>query len=277
MSVGRGCATSSRRRLPAPAWCGRSVAAASCSASTTSIRRDGESFLDPALGVAARIDDEALRRGLLVYSTQPTADGYAGDQTLLTPAFVSSEEELALIVERMAETVRAVETLDCRGRDGPARTPVTALARSPGARRTGRLHDGRPEDNRGPLPARAMEGSDGHRRRWRTSDRLDARGRTAVVSARGGHPPLRRGRDGGRRAPRRLARHSEGPAHRGHGAVGLRQVDADAHPRRARSADLRRGLDRRHRHHAHGRPGADACSGAATSASSSSSSTSCRC
>jgi len=71
--------------------------------------RDGESFLDPALGVAARIDDEAFRRGLLVYSTQPTADGYAGDQTLLTPAFVSSEEELGLIVERTAETVRAVE------------------------------------------------------------------------------------------------------------------------------------------------------------------------
>jgi len=71
--------------------------------------RDGESFLDPALGVAARIDDEAFRRGLLVYSTQPTADGYAGDQTLLAPAFVSSEEELGLIVERMAETVRAVE------------------------------------------------------------------------------------------------------------------------------------------------------------------------
>ncbi len=70
---------------------------------------DGESFLDPALGVARRIDEEALRRGLLVYSTQPTADGYAGDQTLLTPAFVSSEDELALIVERMAETVADVE------------------------------------------------------------------------------------------------------------------------------------------------------------------------
>lgn len=71
--------------------------------------RDGESFLDPSLGVAGRINEEALRRGLLVYSTQPTADGYAGDQTLITPAFVSSERELALIVERLAETVQAVE------------------------------------------------------------------------------------------------------------------------------------------------------------------------
>jgi cytochrome P450 len=70
---------------------------------------DARSFLDPALGVARRIDMEALRRGLIVYSTQPTADGWAGDQTLIAPAFTSSEEELALVVERMAATVEAVE------------------------------------------------------------------------------------------------------------------------------------------------------------------------
>ncbi|HSC90266.1 MAG TPA: aminotransferase class III-fold pyridoxal phosphate-dependent enzyme [Gaiellaceae bacterium] len=71
--------------------------------------RDGESFLPPGLRVARRIDLEALRRGLLVYSTQPTADGYAGDQTLLAPAFVSTQQELDLIVERLADTVRHVE------------------------------------------------------------------------------------------------------------------------------------------------------------------------
>ena len=71
--------------------------------------RDGESLLPANLRVARRIDVEALRRGLLVYPTQPTADGYTGDQTLLAPAFVSSERELELIVERMAETVRQVE------------------------------------------------------------------------------------------------------------------------------------------------------------------------
>jgi len=70
---------------------------------------DGRSFLDPTLGAARKIDLEALERGLLVYSTQPTADGYAGDQTLLAPAFTSTDEELDLIVERMADTVRAVE------------------------------------------------------------------------------------------------------------------------------------------------------------------------
>jgi adenosylmethionine-8-amino-7-oxononanoate aminotransferase len=71
--------------------------------------RDGESFLDPELGVARRIDMVALDGGLLVYSTQPTTDGYAGDQTLLAPAFTSTDAELAEMVERMASVVRSVE------------------------------------------------------------------------------------------------------------------------------------------------------------------------
>lgn len=71
--------------------------------------RDGESFLDPKLTVAARIDGEALERGLTLYSTAPTGDGYAGDQTALAPAFVSTDEELGMMVERTAEAVRAVE------------------------------------------------------------------------------------------------------------------------------------------------------------------------
>ncbi|MFI6286623.1 aspartate aminotransferase family protein [Streptomyces sp. NPDC051018] len=70
---------------------------------------DGESFLDPALGVAGRIDQEARDRQLVIYSTQPTADGFAGDQTLLAPAFVATDGELDEIVERVAATVRAVE------------------------------------------------------------------------------------------------------------------------------------------------------------------------
>ena len=44
-----------------------------------------------------------------MYSTQPTADGYAGDQTLIAPAFVSTDAELAEMVARMAATVGAVE------------------------------------------------------------------------------------------------------------------------------------------------------------------------
>lgn len=70
---------------------------------------DGTSLLDPALRVARRIDAEALERLLLVYSTQPTADGYAGDQTLLAPAFIASDLELEQMVERLAATVGAVD------------------------------------------------------------------------------------------------------------------------------------------------------------------------
>jgi hypothetical protein len=71
--------------------------------------RDGESMLPPELAVARRIDEVALENGLCVYSTQPTADGWTGDQTLLAPAFVATDDELGERVERMARTVRTVE------------------------------------------------------------------------------------------------------------------------------------------------------------------------
>ncbi len=71
--------------------------------------RDRRSFLAPALRVARRIDVDALRRGLVVYSTQPTADGWAGDQTLLAPAFTSTAAELDEIASRFAATVASVE------------------------------------------------------------------------------------------------------------------------------------------------------------------------
>jgi adenosylmethionine-8-amino-7-oxononanoate aminotransferase len=71
--------------------------------------RDGESFLPSELGVARRIDQKALGLGLTVYSTQPTADGYTGDQSLLAPAFVMTDDELDQLILRMAAAVRAIE------------------------------------------------------------------------------------------------------------------------------------------------------------------------
>jgi adenosylmethionine-8-amino-7-oxononanoate aminotransferase len=71
--------------------------------------RDGESFLPVELDVASLIDDTALEHGLLVTSTHPQADGYAGDQTLLAPAYVSTDEELAEIVDRFRATIASVE------------------------------------------------------------------------------------------------------------------------------------------------------------------------
>lgn len=70
--------------------------------------RDGESFLPPDLGVAGRIDETAFERGLILLSTQPTRDGYAGDQSLFAPAFTATDDELAEMVERFAAVVREV-------------------------------------------------------------------------------------------------------------------------------------------------------------------------
>ena len=70
--------------------------------------RDGTSFLPPELGVARRVDLTAMDRGLIVYSTMPTRDGFAGDQTLFAPPFTTSDAELSEMVLRFAETIRIV-------------------------------------------------------------------------------------------------------------------------------------------------------------------------
>jgi hypothetical protein len=70
--------------------------------------RDGQSFLPPELRVGGRIDAAAFDRGLIVLSTQPTRDGYAGDQTLFAPAFTATDDELAEMVVRFRDVVRRV-------------------------------------------------------------------------------------------------------------------------------------------------------------------------
>jgi len=71
--------------------------------------RDGESFLPVELDVAGIVDDTALEHGLLITSTHPQADGFAGDQILLAPAYVSTDEELAEMVDRFRDTMIEVE------------------------------------------------------------------------------------------------------------------------------------------------------------------------
>ena len=70
--------------------------------------RDGESFLPYELRVGSKIDEAAFERDLIVLSTQPTRDGYAGDQTLFAPAFTATDDELAEMLSRFADTVRHV-------------------------------------------------------------------------------------------------------------------------------------------------------------------------
>jgi adenosylmethionine-8-amino-7-oxononanoate aminotransferase len=70
--------------------------------------RDGRSFLPPELRVAGRVDRAAFEGGLITLSTQPTRDGYAGDQTLFAPAFTASDDELEEMVSRFADSVTRV-------------------------------------------------------------------------------------------------------------------------------------------------------------------------
>jgi adenosylmethionine-8-amino-7-oxononanoate aminotransferase len=86
--------------------------------------RDGESFLPSELRVAGRIDQAAFERELITLSTQPTRDGFAGDQSLFAPPFVTSDEELAEMVSRFADTVRQVaEEIDADLSATRPRTP----------------------------------------------------------------------------------------------------------------------------------------------------------
>jgi adenosylmethionine-8-amino-7-oxononanoate aminotransferase len=71
--------------------------------------RDTTSFLPDDLDAAALVDDTALEHGLLVTSTHPQADGYAGDQVLLAPAYTSTDDELGEMIERFADTMVDVE------------------------------------------------------------------------------------------------------------------------------------------------------------------------
>jgi adenosylmethionine-8-amino-7-oxononanoate aminotransferase len=91
--------------------------------------RDGASFLPPELRVAGRIDEAALERGLITLSTQPTRDGYAGDQTLFAPPFTTDEGELADMVSRFAEAERRVAgDVESELATTPQPSPITTPA-----------------------------------------------------------------------------------------------------------------------------------------------------
>jgi adenosylmethionine-8-amino-7-oxononanoate aminotransferase len=70
--------------------------------------RDGTSFLPVDLRVAGRVDQAAFDRELITLSTQPTRDGFAGDQTLFAPPFTATDDELREMVERFADAVHHV-------------------------------------------------------------------------------------------------------------------------------------------------------------------------
>jgi adenosylmethionine-8-amino-7-oxononanoate aminotransferase len=80
--------------------------------------RDGESFLPNELDAAALVEQTAIEHGLLVTSTHSTPDGYAGDQILLAPAYVSTDEELSEMMRRFAATIEEAERIVKKALDG---------------------------------------------------------------------------------------------------------------------------------------------------------------
>jgi adenosylmethionine-8-amino-7-oxononanoate aminotransferase len=62
---------------------------------------------DPALRLHARIKAEGMARGLMVYPMGGTIDGRLGDHVLLAPPFIVTEDELDMIVARLASAVDA--------------------------------------------------------------------------------------------------------------------------------------------------------------------------
>jgi adenosylmethionine-8-amino-7-oxononanoate aminotransferase len=68
---------------------------------------------DPKHKVHARIKQEAMARGLMVYPMGGTIDGARGDHVLLAPPFITNAETIDIIVERLGDAIdAAIRTVD---------------------------------------------------------------------------------------------------------------------------------------------------------------------
>jgi adenosylmethionine-8-amino-7-oxononanoate aminotransferase len=62
---------------------------------------------DPALRINARIKQEAMSRGLMVYPMGGTIDGRRGDHVLLAPPFIVDRHAIGRVVERLGDAIDA--------------------------------------------------------------------------------------------------------------------------------------------------------------------------
>lgn len=69
--------------------------------------RGSKEPFDPARKLHARIKQEAMARGLMVYPMGGTADGIRGDHVLLAPPFIIDSDAIDTIVERLGESIDA--------------------------------------------------------------------------------------------------------------------------------------------------------------------------
>jgi adenosylmethionine-8-amino-7-oxononanoate aminotransferase len=69
--------------------------------------RTSKAAFDPRHKLHARIKQEAMARGLMVYPSGGTVDGINGDHVLLAPPFICREDDIDTIVERLGDAVDA--------------------------------------------------------------------------------------------------------------------------------------------------------------------------
>jgi len=60
---------------------------------------------EPRRKFAARLKDTGMENGLICYPASGTADGVSGDHVLLAPPFNISEDELAILFDRLARSI----------------------------------------------------------------------------------------------------------------------------------------------------------------------------
>ncbi|MFT8674349.1 MAG: aspartate aminotransferase family protein [Acetobacter sp.] len=69
--------------------------------------RASKTPFDAGLKLHARIKQEALARGLMVYPMGGTVDGQSGDHVLIAPPFIVGQADIGAIVERLGDAVDA--------------------------------------------------------------------------------------------------------------------------------------------------------------------------
>ena len=70
--------------------------------------KNSKQTFDPSLKLHAKIKKKAMENRLMVYPMGGTIDGINGDHILIAPPFIITEEHVALITERLSNSIRAV-------------------------------------------------------------------------------------------------------------------------------------------------------------------------
>jgi adenosylmethionine-8-amino-7-oxononanoate aminotransferase len=64
---------------------------------------------DPSLKVSLKLQDEALKRGLVLFSCTGCVEGVAGDMLLVTPPLVITRVQVDELMDILKESLRAVQ------------------------------------------------------------------------------------------------------------------------------------------------------------------------